>query len=445
LFIALRYNNDGKMATINFFTRTITKSKNALVPVYVRIVSGRAVDLTVKTDILVKPESWSNETQQARQRAEIFKYYGAGEQETGQTKFNRKINDLRLTIEAAVMQVNQSDMTAAWLTDLIDRYWHPEKYTVNLFSYIEQFIKRSETTPNPKTGRPVSYKMRREYEASFQHLKNFCTSDYWKPSRPVDFKDIDLNFYNQFTAYLQSKDLAANTVGKKIQTLKIFLNSAKEEGLNPYETYKSRKFVAISEDADTVALNETELTAIYKLNLSEKPRLDRVRDMFLLGCWTGCRFSDLAQIKPENIKDGLLHVRQQKTDTKVVLPLHPVVTAILNKYEGNLPEPISNQKMNDYLKEVAEEAKINETVHKQITKGGVKISTAHAKHELVTTHTARRSFATNLYKQGVPALTIMAMTGHKTEAAFLRYIRVTPEEHAIKLQKAWNKRHLKVV
>ena len=345
------------------------------------------------------------------------------------------------------MDTTQSSVSAEWLTEVIDRYWHPEKYAINLFNYITDFIEKSKTKPNAKTGRPVSYKMRREYEATFSHLKEYCTNaEYWKePNRFIDFKDIDLNFYSSFTSYLQSKQLAVNTIGKKIQTLKIFLNAAKEEGLNHYEGFKSRKFVALSEDADTIALNEKELDAIYKLDLKDDPRLDKVRDLFLLGCWTGCRFSDLNQIKPENIKDGLLHIRQQKTGTKVVLPLHTVVTAIINKYGASLPEPISNQKMNDYLKEVAAAAKINEIVHKQITKGGVKRSKAQSKFKLVTTHCARRSFATNLYKQGMPSLSIMAVTGHKTEEAFLRYIKITPEEHARKLQSAWDNRHLKVV
>lgn len=430
------------MATINFFTRTITRSKNALVPIYVRVKAGRAVDIVCKTDILVKPEAWSNETQKARQRAEVFKYYtSGGQEEKGQIKFNKKISDLRLTIEGAIMQVQQSNITSDWLKTLIDRYWHPEKYTINLLSYITEFIEKSKTRPNPKTGRPVSYKMRREYEATFNHLKEYCKEQ----GKTVDFKDIDLDFYSSFTEYLQKKELAVNTIGHKVQTIKIFLNAAKEEGFNPYDGYKSRKFVAISEDADTIALDENELDAIHELDLSNNPRLDKVRDLFLLGCWTGCRFSDIAQVKPENIKEGLIHIRQHKTGHKVVLPLHPVVTAIINKYEGKLPEPISNQKTNNYLKEVAELAKINEVVHKEITKGGIKRSTVYKKHKLVTTHTARRSFATNLYKQGVPTLSIMAATGHKTEEAFLRYIRVTPDEHAKKLQLHWDNRHLKIV
>lgn len=429
------------MATIRFFTKTITKDKNALVPVYVRLRYGREIDFTVKTEILTKPDNWSNDTQQARQRADTFNHKAGEAEATGRKAFNDKITGLRIAIEDELQKVKKEDITPEWFKIVIDKHWYPDKYRITLFSYIETFIKGAETRPNPKSGRPVSYKMQREYQVSFDYLKAYAE----KEKRTFDFKDIDLKFYEGFTKYLQDQKLAVNTIGKKIQTLKIFLNSAKEEGLNTYEGFKSKKFVALTEEADTIYLTEDELTKIYELDLSNRPGADRVRDLFLVGCWTGCRFSDLSQITPESIQDGMIHLKQKKTGTKVIIPLHPVVTAILNKYNGRLPEPISNQKFNLALKDISEEAKINEVTHKAITKGGVKVSKAYKKFQLVTTHTARRSFATNLYKSDFPTLSIMAITGHKTEEAFLKYIKVTPSEHAKKLQVHWNNRHLKVV
>lgn len=437
------------MATIRFFTRTITKDKNALVPIYVRLKSGRRIDIVCKADILVKPESWSNETQQARQRAEIFKYKAADKELKGKQNFDDRIKSLRRAIEDELMQVHQDDITADWLKTAIDKLWYPEKYKVNLFSFIEQFIKNSETKIHRKTGRPVSYKMRREYQVSFDYLKKYAA----QTGKPLDFKDIDLDFYDKYTQFLQNKrvseksekKIAVNTIGKKIQTLKIFLNAAQEGGLNTNDKFKSKKFVAISEEAETIYLNESELETLYKYDLSNRPGLDRTRDLFLVGCWTGCRFSDIPQITPESISDGLIHMKQRKTGNKVVIPLHPVVTSIINKYGGTLPDPISNQKFNEELKVIAELAGINDITHKAITRGGVRTSKSYKKSLLVTTHTARRSFATNLYKSGFPSLSIMAITGHHTEAAFLKYIKVTADEHAKKLQVHWDNRHLKVV
>lgn len=444
------------MATINFFTRTITKDKDALVPIYVRLKSGRKIDIECKVDILIKPDNWSNETQQARQRSDGFKI---------KSDFNNKISELRKVIESELMDAHQEEIKAEWLKIIIDKHWHPDKYKTTLFSFIQSFIDKSKTKPNPKTGRPVSYKMRREYEVTFNYLKEYSI----KTGKLIDFRDIDLNFYDGFIQYLQEtspikpkhskgtdpdqpgtqkkeeKKLAVNTIGKKIQTLKIFLNAAKEEGKNSYDAYKSKKFVAMSEESETIYLNESELTTLYNKDLSKNPAQERVRDLFLIGCWTGCRFSDIAQITPESVSEGLIYLKQYKTGKKVIIPLHPVVTAILNKYEGRLPEAISNQKFNKSLKEIAKDAGIKEMTHKAITKGGVKVSTAYPKFKLVTTHTARRSFATNLYKSGFPSLSIMAITGHTTEKSFLKYIKVTPDEHAKKLQLHWDSRHLKVV
>ncbi len=429
------------MATIRFFTRTITKDKNTLVPIYVRLKSGRQIDIVCKSDILIKPDNWSNETQQVRQRADVFKFKTGESEDLGRKKFNDKLAGLKTAIEMELMETHQADINSDWLKTVIDKHWYPEKYKVTLFNFIRSFIDKSETKPNPKTGRPVCYKMRREYEVTFDYLKQFAS----ERKRSIDFKSIDLVFYDDFTQFLQEKKLAVNTIGKKIQTLKIFLNAAKDEGKNNFEAYRSKKFVAMTEEAETIYLNEGELNALYDLDLSNDPSNERVRDLFLVGCWTGCRFSDIAQITPESVSDGLIHIKQHKTGKRVLIPLHPVVTSILNKYNGQLPRAISNQKFNLALKTITDKAGINELTHKAITKGGIKTSKAYKKSELTTTHTARRSFATNLYKSGFPTLSIMAITGHTTEKSFLKYIKVTPDEHAKKLQLHWNSRHLKVV
>lgn len=284
--------------------------------------------------------------------------------------------------------------------------------------------------------------MVREYERSFYYLKEYSKHI----EKDLDFKDIDLDFYYSFIEYLQSLNLATNTIGKKIQTLKIFLNAATDKGINQYLHYKSPRFFSLSEESESIYLNQEELDNIYKLDLSEKPRLDRVRDLFLVGCWTGVRFSDISQITPDKIKDGFISLKQHKTGGKVVIPVHHTVQAILDKYEGTLPPVISNQRFNEYIKEVAEGVKLNDEFHISITKGGIKRSTSYKKYDLVRSHTGRRSFATNNYLMGVPTLDIMAITGHKTEAAFLKYIKVTPMQHAKKIKKIWQEQgKLKVV
>lgn len=211
------------------------------------------------------------------------------------------------------------------------------------------------------------------------------------------------------------------------------MNEATERGLNTNLDFKKRKFKKVTENADKVYLTINELKRMFELDLSEDTRLERTRDLFIVGCFTGLRFSDFIQLKKENIIDGnKIKIRTQKTGETVVIPLHPYVKTVFETYDGELPKPISNQKMNDYLKEVAKKAKIKERVEIGITKAGVLQKKLYKKHRLITTHVARRSFASNLYLADVPSITIMKTTGHQTEKSFLRYIRITQEENANK-------------
>ena len=437
------------MATLKYLTRTEASSKkNKLVPLYCRFVAGRDAVLMVKTGLFIKPDFFNNKSGSVRNIAE-FK---------DKKKFEQDLSDLQSHIFKHYSE-HTTVPDKKWLIATIEKFHTPDRDSekaVTLFSFIQDFIDKAPTRTTPKTGNPVCYKQIREYERTFHYLKEFARDR----GRKIDFKDITLDFYHDFVQYLQSEKtvirksgkaikepgLAKNTIGKKIQTLKIFLNAASDQGVNENRQYKSHRFTAISEETESIYLNETELQAIYELDLSNDPSLDRVRDLFIIGCWTGLRYSDWNKVNPGNIKDGFIELKQAKTGGAVVIPLHPTIEAILKKYSGELPRVISNQKFNDYLKDIAERAGLNEKVHKAITKGGIKVSTAYSKHKLVTTHTGRRSFATNLYKAGLPSLTIMNITGHKTEAAFLKYIKVTPMEHAQKLKDFWASRpQMKIV
>jgi integrase len=253
--------------------------------------------------------------------------------------------------------------------------------------------------------------------------------------KEVDFDAIDLDFYNSFIQYLIKQNYSKNSIGGFIKNVKIFMNEAVDRKLTTNHEYRNRKFKVISEEVDKIYLTITELKNIYDLDLMQKPRLAKVRDLFIVACYTGLRFSDLIQVTPENIiSNGTqIKIRTEKTSEIIVIPLQTQVKEIIAKYDGRLPAVISNQKMNDYLKEIGEEAKISETVKTAITKGGQTQNNIQMKYELITTHTARRSFATNAYLNDVPSISIMKITGHRTEASFMKYIRISQEDNANKL------------
>jgi integrase len=292
----------------------------------------------------------------------------------------------------------------------------------DLFSFIESFIE--ECKPIRAKGTILAYKRAKA------HLENYCKEE----KRKIDFTDIDLEFYNSFIGYLTKLDYSQNTIGKQIKVLKTFLNEATERGLNTTVEFKKRRFKRPTEDTDKIYLSLDELNRLYKLDLSKDEQLDEVRDLFIIGCFTGLRFSDFSQLKPENVLEGnKIRIRTSKTNEVVIIPLHKYVREILVKHHNRLPQALSNPKMNLNLKHLGSLAKINELTETSITKGGKLVKDTKEKYKLIGTHTARRSFATNLYLQGIPAITIMKITGHRTEKSFMRYIRISQEENANKL------------
>ena len=159
--------------------------------------------------------------------------------------------------------------------------------------------------------------------------------------------------------------------------------------------------------------------------------------MFLIGAFTGLRVSDYNQLTEHNIStvEGvkIVKVKAKKTGRVAAIPIHPIVDAILTMNGGKPPHRMPDQAINDNIKDVCEDAGIDGLEYIERTKGGVKLIEKKYRFELVKTHTARRSFCTNAYLSGMSTLDIMSISGHKTETAFMKYIKVTPEQVAIKM------------
>jgi integrase len=277
---------------------------------------------------------------------------------------------------------------------------------------------------------------KRKYVTALNKLKEYETHT----RKRLTFDSIDLDFYYSFLDFLKGQNLALNTIGSHIKNVKVFMDVALENGLHTNTAYKNKRFKVLEEETTHVYLTEDELQAMYNLDLTNKTRLEAVRDYFLIGCRTGLRFSDLRSLTRENIVSGesgnFFKIRTVKTGETVFIPLHAQTVAILEKYEYTLPRLISNQKFNEYIKEVSELAGITSTVVTHRTEGGRNIERTQPKYELVTVHTARRTFATLAYKAGLPANSIMKITGHRTERAFQKYIKLSSKEHAELLAKS---------
>ena len=285
---------------------------------------------------------------------------------------------------------------------------------LSFYDYVDEFIERSKNTKKANT---IS-----EYGYTLRDLKAF--EKYSR--RRIDWETLDMKFYDAYMDYQYNvKGNSQNLFGKRIKTIKTFLNDAYNRGINKHLMYKG--FKVLQFETDAIYLNEEELNKIYKLDLKKNKRLERVRDLFTVECNTGLRYQDLMTITKENVLKDSIRIKVSKTGQTLNTLLLPITQKTLKKYNYNLPK-ISNVNYNLYIKEIGELAEINETITKDTYKSGKAISFKRKKYQLITTHTARRSFATNMYKRGYSPVMIMSITGHKKESTFLKYIRITNEE-----------------
>jgi len=299
-----------------------------------------------------------------------------------------------------------------------------ESEPMTLFKSIQEFIDMS----------AMAKKTKLSYGTTLNSLKKFQETTKYK----LTFDSINMVFYKEYIDYLVNiKGFTNNTVGSYIKNIKLFMNYANEKKYTDNQLHRKKEFKKIDETADTIYLNDNEIMTLYKHDLTSNKKLDRIRDLFIIGCHTGLRFSDLSQITPDKFTNNATRLRLKtiKTSETVVIPLHWTIKEILKKYDYKLPRVISNQKFNSYLKDIGREAKINETVMISKIKGGLKFEQKFMKWELISTHTARRSAATNMYLAGVPSISIMKITGHRTERAFMKYIKISQDQNADLLSK----------
>lgn len=301
--------------------------------------------------------------------------------------------------------------------------------TVTLNGYIDQFIQEIES------GKRLTSKKQKYAVGTIKNYKGFQVQflEYQQNrKRTLKFENIDLDFYDDYVNFFQEKDYTPNTIGRHIKNLKVIMRAAEEDGLHNNDDYK--RFTVLTSPVDAIYLTEDEIAKIKAVDLSDNPNYELARDIFLLGCYTGLRYSDYCRIRPQHIRyenDEMtdLSMYINKTNRQTVIPLRPEAKEILMKYQYNIPNT-HEQKVNKYIKEIGKMAKIDQPTEILEYKGANKLKRVVPKYKLITTHTARRSAATNMFKAGVERQLIMRITGHQTESNFLKYIRISNEEAA---------------
>ncbi len=287
--------------------------------------------------------------------------------------------------------------------------------------------------------------MLRIYRNMKEHLQAF--EDYRK--KKITFDSFDLDFYESFIDFLSFKyvqrrrkeviyGLKTNTIGKTIKQLRIFLRNRMRKKIIPQIDLSDFK---ITEEAvDAIYLTWNEISKIYKVDLSRFPHLNDYRNMFVLGCLTGLRFSDFSTIKLSDVRNGMLHKKQGKSDGWVVIPLRKEAQNLFkNQFKKQTPV-ITNAEFNRHIKTIGRLAGINNPIEFSYKKGHKDILITKSKYDWITSHTCRRSFCTNEFLAGTPVELIMKISGHKSVKDFYKYIKITPEEAGDKIKKLWEQR-----
>lgn len=262
------------------------------------------------------------------------------------------------------------------------------------------------------------------YRNLLEHFLNY--QDFIK--RTYTTKDIGKEEIDGFVEYLHiEKELKISTIKGMVVKLKYLLEKAYLNGWAVDDSYSDAK-VKLNEST-FVYLSEKEIARVYYYDdLTDKQK--EIRDLFIVGCMTGQRYSDYSRLTKDNIVGDNIHVMQQKTKNKAVVPVTDYVKEIFEKYGGNLPEARCIQYFNKAIKVICKKVGLTDLVVYEEEQADKVVMVKKPKHEMICSHTARRTFVTNMIKNNVERNRIMKCTGHKSSASFDGYDRMTLVDNA---------------
>lgn len=409
------------MATVNFLYRSTKPEANLIARLLFRD-NGTDYVHAAKTKFEVTKDYWNKQHNLTRVKdIEIS---------NKQVEVNTELNKIEKHVLKAFNSVDISEISKEWLQAQINEYYNPTiKNTLpnKLASYIDYYIecKKFDLTPASLM--------------KYRTLKTKVEAMEVAINKTILISDVNENFKNEFVRYYTDNKYSQNTIQRELSFMKIFCRHARSNGIETSTQLDS--LVLQKAKVEKIYLTIAELEQIEKADISSEA-LQNARDWLIISCYTGQRVSDFLGFTKEmiRIEDGikLIEFTQKKTDKKMSLALHPKVIEILDKNNGNFPYTISDQRYNEYIKDVCKEAKLTTKVQggKQNPETIRKESGIYPKHELVTSHIGRRSFATNFYGK-IPTSLLISATGHSSEALFLSYIGKTQTQQAKELAKYW--------
>ena len=385
------------MATIKFFIQ----SKNNPAGIYVRLKEGRTIDAKAKTKYVIDPSDWSSDKAKPKLRnAELKKL--ADDLDILRVKLKNQYNE-------AVTEEKEID--TSWLKKTLspDSDLNVPEF---LCQYIDYYLLLKTSSISPNTLKKVK---------SYKNL--LILFEKWN-RKNYKIKEVDSDFQINLEAFGNKNNYSKNYISGVLNYVKVFCRHANKHGVS---ISRSLGDLSITKTKTVFTyLNKDEIAHIYSVDLKHD-YLRNTRDWLIISCYTAQRVSDFMDFKESKIRVGVnrryLDFTQKKTKKNVSVALSPEVESILSKRDGKFPRKISDVKYNKYVKEVCEIAGLIQEIDgaKKCPETNRMIYGKFPKHELITSHIGRRSWATNHFGL-FPNSLLMSWTGHATEKDFLNYI-----------------------
>ena len=398
------------MASINFLYRS-TKDKSNLSLRLLFRYNGKDYVFGSKTKLEVEKTYWNKQHKKKSKDITIT---------NKQTEINIELNKIENHILGAFNSADPDKVNKEWISDQVDLYYNPTQkektIPADLINYIDFYIdyRKDEV-------KKTSLKKFNVIKHKLQKLEKFR-------KKQILILDINNDFKNEFVSYCKNELYSQNTIQRELAIIKTFCIHARFLGLETHYQLDSLRLDKAK--VEKIYLTFDELSRIEEINSDELTvSLDNAKDWLIISCYSGQRISDFMRFTENQIRieEGkhFLEFTQMKTSKLTTIPIHPKILEILKKRNGKFPYRISDQKYNDYVKEVCKLAGIDEIVKGskmlETEKGNRKQEGLYKKYELVTSHIGRRSFATNFYGN-IPTTYLINITNHSSEAMFLNYI-----------------------
>ena len=331
-----------------------------------------------------------------------------GEQGERNRKLNLILNEYEFAVER-IRDLYGSSLTKEKLKKKLDEYFHVEvEKPETVLELFDEYLQEIRTVGTLTKASQTKYRQCRDKFADFQGKRNYTL---------LDMNDTVLW---AFVAYMREvHQNTDNSLSRNFTFFKTFLNWNVKKGRQFPNDFKN---VSITKrDTDDIALTQDEVEILETIKLSA--RLDFFRDLFLIGVYSGQRYSDYSVFEKADVRNGMIVKRAEKTETKSFIPLHPKLERLLDKYNWEIRK-VSSQKFNKAIQEICQIAGFDDEVKKTRYFGQKKKIERFHRWEIVTSHTARRTFITLSSEKGMPDHIIMSITGIRDPKTLKKYKKI---------------------